>query len=248
LNKKEDYHQELYHEITVGLAPQGMVVVWVVGRNVVEIGRFQAQEVSKKEADQISMQHYKGVGGENPMPMDKTINEKELIAEGIDRNVIDLALQGKITCKQWDDYRLRYNWKFEFNQELELYNFYLRYYNSEKEGYIPTTSNRKEYNKILLESSSKVVPSKLGAYVTAKNGKNYLFRIHADEQEIIEAFKTLEALSPKQTISIYIAVDPDFKKFTITLKNDKKAILLEKCTLKLFTLTKENDRKNEEGN
>lgn len=246
-NNKVELHKETYDSITVGLAPQGMVVVWLVGRNKIEIGRYQAEEVDRKEAEQIHLQHYKGVGGENPIPMDKTVNEKELIAEGIDPKIIALALQNKITCKQWDDYRLRYNWKVVFNKPVEMYAYYIRYFDCEQDSELLPNQTQDDFNKKILEASSKVVPRKFGMYVTATNGKHYLIRLETlDEQETIEAFKILEAKSPNQEITLFIDVDDDFKNFTVTLGNDKISVLLKKCILKLFTLTKENDRKNEQ--
>lgn len=83
-------------------------------------------------------------------------------------------------------------------------------------------------------------------YVTAQNYRNYLIRLETlDEQETIEAFKNLEEARPKSVITIFITVDDDFKNFTVTLKNDKKEIKLEKALLRLFTLDKSNDLKNQ---
>lgn len=83
-------------------------------------------------------------------------------------------------------------------------------------------------------------------YVTAHNHRNYLIRLETlDELETLNAFKKLEELSPKAVITVFIAVDDDFKNFTVTLKNDKKEIKLEKALLRLFTLDKSNDLKNQ---
>jgi len=94
---KEDLHRETYSSITVGLAPQGMVVVWAVGQNVVEIGRYQAEEVDRKEAEKIHLDNFRGAGGENPIPMPRSVEEKELIKRRVSHEVIALALKGKIT-------------------------------------------------------------------------------------------------------------------------------------------------------
>jgi hypothetical protein len=242
----EDLHHETYHSITVGLAPQGMVVVWVVGQNRVEIGRYQAQELDKKEAEKVYLANYTGVGGENPIPMPKTVDRDKLLAGRVKPEVVDLAVAGKITCKQWDDYRLRYNWKMECNQPFEMYRLYMRFFNSEQLYYLKPSVSQEEFNKNITEPTSKVVPNYIGMYVTTRDGVNRLIRVEPfHEQETIEAFKKLHEASPDKPITMFFDIDAGFTTAKITLKNDKKEILLEKDTIKLFKLDESNDRKNE---
>jgi hypothetical protein len=238
---KETLHWETYTSLTAGLAPKGMVVVWLDGLNKVEIGRYQARELGKAEANEVFKSHFK-LSGDMP----ETVVEKELISRRVTPEVQEIIKQDKISCKQWDDYRLRYNWKVEFNKPLEMYRYFVEYFNSEYSGYLPPSRSQDDFNKIILEPTSKVVPSYLNMYVTAKNGRNYLIRLETlDEQETIGAFKKLEQVNPKATITVFITVDDDFKKFTVTLKNDIKEIVLEKALLRLFTLDKSNDLSNE---
>ena len=213
--------------------------------NKIEIGRYQAQEVDKVEANRMWKYFFKGVGGSDPGDMPLKIPEAEL--KRFLPHVQEEINQGKISSKQWDDYRLRYNWKVEFNKPLELYNYDITYFNSEHMSYLPSSLTRKEFNKYVLEPKSKAVPDYFGLYVTAGNGKNYLIRVETfDEQETIEAFKELKADSPEAVITMHIEVDDTFNEFSVTLKNDKKEIRLKKCDLALFTLDKTNDLKNEQ--
>ncbi|KAF2342916.1 DUF2931 family protein, partial [Flavobacterium tistrianum] len=238
---KETLHWETYSSLTVGLAPKGMVVVWMNGQNKVEIGRYQARELDRKEANEVYKAHFK-LSGDMP----DAVVERELISREVPTEVREIIRQGKISCKQWDDYRLRYNWKVEFNKPLEMYCLDMEFFNSEKLGYLRPNETQENFNKIILEPSSKVVPSYMGIYVTAQNHRNYLIRLETlDEQETIVAFKKLEEASPKAVITIFITVDDDFKSFIVTLKNDKKEIKLEKAFLRLFTLDKSNDLKNQ---
>ncbi|KAF2342738.1 DUF2931 family protein [Flavobacterium tistrianum] len=240
-NGKETLHWETYSSLTVGLAPKGMVVVWMNGQNKVEIGRYQARELERKEANEVYKAHFK-LSGDMP----DAVVERELISREVPTEVREIIKQGKISCKQWDDYRLRYNWKVEFNEPLEMYHHYIGFLNSEYTRCLTPKMSEEEFNKTILEPSDKVVPNKLGMYVTAQNHRNYLIRLETlDEQETIEAFKKLEEVSPKAIITIFITVDDDFKSFTVTLKNDKKEIKLEKGLLRLFTLDKSNDLKNQ---
>lgn len=236
---KETLHWETYSSLTAGLAPKGMVVVWMDGRNKVEIGRYQARELDRKEANEVFKRHFKSSGD-----MPETIDKAEF--ERLTPEVKEIIRQGKISCKQWDDYRLRYNWKMEFNKPLEMYKYYIGFFNSEYSGYLPPKVIQENFNKIILEPRDKVVPNYIGMYVTAENHRNYLIRLETlDEKETLEAFKKLEEASPKAAITIFITVDDDFKSFTVTLKNDKKEIKLEKAFLRLFTLDKSNDLKNQ---
>lgn len=238
---KETLHWETYTELLVGIAPKGMVVVWMVGNNKVELGRFQAQEMTKKDANDLYKKVFKSSGDSMP----EKVTEKELIAFKVSPEVIALALQGNINCKQWDDYRLRYNWKVVFNQPLEIYGYGISYFNSEISGYPPPNIKQEEYNKIILEPSSKVVPREIDLNVTTQDGKDYLIRLDIlDEKETIEAFKNLEIASPKEEISIFININDDFNAFKVVLKNTKKEILLQKATLKLFTIDRKEERNN----
>lgn len=240
-DEKETLHWETYNSLTVGLAPKGMVVVWMDGQNKVEIGRYQAKELSRQEANEVYKAHFK-LSGDMP----ENVVEKELISREVPPEIREIIKQGKVSCKQWDDYRLRYNWKVGFSKSLEMYCLDMEFFNSEKLGYLPPKITQEEFNKIILEPSSKVVPSYMGMYVTAQSHRNYLIRLETlDEQETLTAFKNLEEASPKAVITIFITVDDDFKNFTVTLKNDKKEIKLEKALLRLFTLDKSNDLKNQ---
>jgi hypothetical protein len=236
---KEDLHHETYNTITVGLAPKGMVVVWMTGQNIIEIGRFQAQEVGKKEANEMYKSQFKTSDN-----IPEVIEKAQL--ERFTPEVQEIIKKGKISSKQWDDYRLRYNWKMECNQPFEIYSYYINYFNSERACYLPPSITQEIFNKNILESTSKVVPNEFDLYVTTQDGVNRLIRVEPfHEQETIEAFKKMHEASPEKPITMFFDIDAGFTSAKITLKNDKKQILLEKDTIKLFKLNESNDRKNE---
>ncbi|WP_253790990.1 DUF2931 family protein [Flavobacterium sp. HSC-32F16] len=70
---KETLHWETYNSLTIGLAPKGMVVVWMDGQNKIEIGRYQARELDRKEANEVYKAHFKSSGD-----MPEAVVEKEL--------------------------------------------------------------------------------------------------------------------------------------------------------------------------
>lgn len=233
-DKNDDYRKELHKEtfsaLTVGLAPKGMVVVWASGQNKIEIGRFQGEEVPEgPEADKMWEQIAE--------LSDRPISVKQSMGE-FTTEVREEILNGKISSKRWDDYRLRYPWKVAFNQSLEIYEYQIRFFNSEHFGY-PPTKDQVSYNKIILENSLKVVPNYLGIFVKSQNGAKHWIRIDSfDEQEVIQAFKYLSKISPNSDITMLVNVDDAFKNVTIVLKNDVKEIVLEKCKIKLFLIDK----------
>ncbi len=51
--------KETYDRFVVGMAPGGMVVIWLRGQNQVELGRLQARE-TEVEWDEF---YYRSVGG-----------------------------------------------------------------------------------------------------------------------------------------------------------------------------------------
>lgn len=98
-NKKE-LHKETFSALTVGLAPKGMVVVWASGQNKIEIARFQAEEVPEgPEADKMWEQI--------TYLKDRPLAVKQQMAS-FTSEVREEVLNGKISSKRWDDYRLRY--------------------------------------------------------------------------------------------------------------------------------------------
>lgn len=228
--EKKELHKETYDALTVGLAPKGMVVVWASGQNKIEIGRFQGEEIPEgPEADKMWEQIAE--------LSDRPISVKQSMAK-FTPEVKEEVLNRKISSKRWDDYRLRYPWKVAFNKPLEIYDYYLRFFNGEKIGFPPTT-DQVSYNKNILESTNKAVPSTFGMFVKSQNGLKHWIRVDSfDEHEIIQSFKDLSKINPNSSITILINVDDAFTKINIVLKNDEKEIVLEKCKTKLFHIDK----------
>ncbi|MHC0447675.1 DUF2931 family protein [Flavobacterium sp. 3-218] len=233
-NKNDDYtkelHKETYSAITVGLAPKGMVVVWATGQNKIEIGRFQGEAVPEgPEADRM----WQDITDLN---LRSLVVKKRL--EGYTPEVREEVMQGRISSKRWDDYRIRYKWKVAFNQNLEIYDYYVRFFNSEKIG-LPPTTDQALYNKNVLESRPKAVPNELGIFVKGQDVIKHWLRIDSfDEQEVIKAFMDLAKINPDGEITMLINVDEAFTKMKVVLKNDFKEIELEKCKTKLFLIDK----------
>lgn len=228
---KKELHKETFSSITVGLAPKGMVVVWASGQNKIEIGRYQAEAVLEgPEADRM----WKQIADLT----DRPIVVKERMEIHFSPEVREEVLLDKISSKRWDDYRKRYPWKVAFNQKLEIYDFYVRFYNSEIIGNPPTT-DQIAYNKNILQSNLKAVPKKFGAFVKSLDGTKHWLRIDAfDEQEALDSFQNLSKISPDSEITMLLNVDDSFTKMTIILKNDYKQIELKKCKTKIFLIDK----------
>lgn len=227
---KKELHKETYSSITVGLAPKGMVVVWASGQNKIEIGRFQGEEVPEgPEANRMWEQI-------TDLSSRSIVVKKRF--EKYTPEVQQEVLQGKISSKKWDDYRIRYPWKIVFNQKLEVYDFYARFFNSEKIG-LPPTKDQESYNRIILENKPKAVPSDFGIFVKTLNGIKYWIRVNScDEHEIIEVFKKLNQISPNQDITIQININETFTKIDVIIKNDVKEVVFEKCKTKLILIDK----------
>ncbi len=158
-----------YKQIIIGLAPGGIVVLWLAGDNRrVEVGRYQAKETSVdvnafvpvpgtyKDLAEFYTIHY-----ENSIP-EKT---KELIkAKGIPFGV-------------WDEYRVKYN-----------YNFRIQFYKEDKEDYRHCTYLNGEEEIIKGENlksfQKKALPWRVNLKFTEKWAE-----AEFNDEELMAAFK-----------------------------------------------------------
>lgn len=101
-----------------GFAPQGMVVVWVGygGGDIIEVERYQAQEVKDDE------KYAKIFFTERSSQTRQQIIEREHVPEA--------------SSKEWDDYRNRYSWRPVLSSDIDTFfalQFGAEYYNGERE-------------------------------------------------------------------------------------------------------------------
>lgn len=159
--------KETYNSFLVGLAPNGILVLWISGDNQIEIGRFQAKEI---QIDPKDIDHNHAYIFENNF-IDESLNDTSLrgvkVRERIERD--GYPLQGI-----YDTYRIRYLWKpiIFLPKNNELISFCLFMCNGEKEFF---------EKKIPSGFSSRSIPYAFEIVWKDQNEQTFICRIALTE-------------------------------------------------------------------
>ena len=217
---QETKKQLTYSDLTVCVLPTGGVVVWLVGRNQVLIGRFQAQETA------FNFRRFNSVANRALM----FAQEKAKLPPAVQQQIA----AGTLSAKKWDDYLTTYPWQLAFNLPVTLYDYSIDYLNSEGTDY-PRTPDMAAYAQALLAPGPKPVPRRFSLFVQTEHGDRHQVRVKPfDEAETMAAFQALHRLSPASPITLQVELSTDFKKGSLVLKNEARAIPLRKTPVLLF--------------
>ena len=201
---------ETYQHIVVGVAPGGVVVVFLTGNyHRIEIARYQAVEtiVSPDEfydnPDRDNQQQFFDWWFEHSVPQE-TLSK-------IKKDGIPFGL--------WDTYRKRYNWRFDvqFYKEddkiADMLHFY--YINGEEEIIEKIGDEQKIRNKAL--------PKIINIYLP-----NNWCEATFDEAEIVDAFKKVTQDNPQAEVIIVAKVQFMYKGIDFTVKCGTNELVLKK--------------------
>jgi hypothetical protein len=212
-------NKETYDELLIGLAPGGVVVVWLVGSvSIVEVGRFQAKETYVNKLD---FQPVKIVDETQEQYFEtgfKVCVSKE-IQEQIKKEGIPFGL--------WDEYRTKYNWRFHTlsykpsTDELVTFQF-TEYINGEHQVFYNERLDRKEFEILPIPWRSDFTYKKYSSSVTF------------DKAEIMQAFKTLSKKHPNEPIEIQIKTTFLYKGLTFKVICAGDEIVLEKTKVEMY--------------
>jgi hypothetical protein len=141
---------------------------------------------------------------------------------------------GAPSNQKWERYLRRYPWKMGVNQPLTIYKYSLHSLNAERVR-DPLSRDLGPYRQHLLEATPKPVPLKLYLYGQAEHGARYQIRLNPfDEAETLAAFEKLSQGNPQIPITLFIDVSKDFKKGSLTLRNERQQIPLHNTKVQLF--------------
>jgi hypothetical protein len=212
-----------YDVIAVGMAPGGVVVVWIQGMNhQVEIGRYQARQSN------ITMQHYRNVKGYSP-EMTNDINElcngviqqEPVVAHNLKVNGLQLGL--------WDNYRQRFSIRpvMSFDQPNQggVTEIYLNYFNGEQEDMVLDDLKKNDFKP---RSRIKKAAFKWTGELDGKRKQFVLELNHLDEKEIFNAYKEVFAGDPQQQAELMLQVTPGNNQYHLYLKNQTRKVELLK--------------------
>jgi len=213
--------QETYTDIVLGLAPGGVIVLWLYGDKKVEIGRFKASEIEVTKEEFIPNA---SLTVEQFVKETKEEYINEEIKGAIDPNNIPFGL--------WDSYRTTYNWKPEFRLKTKsvVSKVYIDYINGE---HIYTLANNEE----LKNYTKKALPVKTTMYWEDEHKNVFGSKLYFNEDEINKAFKTINDKSKTKEIKLVFEVDKYNGNIKITLEDETTSVTLEKTKAKIFETT-----------
>jgi len=203
-----------YKKITVGLAPGGIVILWLSGRNKkVEIAQYQAVEtfVSVNEfyrnPDEDTQQEF----------YDYFYNAY------ISKETREYIKMNGVPVKLWKEYRTKYNYRFN-----------IHFYKADKESSDRVSeyvNGEKEVIKVedLAGYQNKALPSYCRFWFSIYNAE-----AEFDGEEILKTFKKLTAAHPDKNIEIEAKVAFMYKTTTFTVKCEEDEIPLQKVVVRMW--------------
>lgn len=211
-----------YDTMVVGMAPGGVVVVWIQGiNNQVEIGRYQAGP------SQITMAQFidvKGYSSDMSHDLSELVNS---IMKDEPEATANLKAKG-LQLGLWDTYREKFNLKpvvsFEQSHSAKVTELYMHFYNGEQEDLVADALQKPDYAE---RARIKNLRVKWTDEWAGKKTK-YLLEVKMDEDEIFKACKEVYGANAKQPAEIMIQLNPGNNKYHLFLQNDTKKIELTK--------------------
>lgn len=210
--------QDNFNEILVGLAPGGIVSVWLLSSSyVVEVGHYQAKKTEVEMKDFVP-------DGEQ----DKTTYLKNR-AESYSEETKQILTTQDIPFGKWTRFRKRFLWKpvIKHTENFKLDRLYCDFYNGEK--YVISDKNQN-----LITSHNYPPANKITFYWYDKNNNKFGCKISFDEKEIWDVFKKSFIKPNENPIELVIAIDKYNGSLIITLETENETIEIKKAKINIF--------------
>lgn len=211
-----------YKGMVVGMAPGGVVVVWIQGiNNQVEIGRYQAQP-SKLTVEQFIA--VKGYSSDMTRDLGAIV---ESIMKDEPEATANLKAKG-LQLGLWDTYRERFNLRpvvsFEQSHNEKVTELFMHFYNGEQEDRVAKALQKPDYAERARLKNLRV------KWTDNWAGKktNYLLVVKLNETEVFKAYKDVYGDNAKQPAELLIQLNPGDNKYRLFLQHDTKKIELVK--------------------
>ena len=248
------YGEETFRTFVVGLAPGGVVVVWVEGpMRQIEIGRFQAEKINLKQPEGLD-DHDALIFSEQERK--ETLEDERFRPKHIREKPTPFGL--------WDDYRdIKYPWypTFEFYKGAKIGDVFIEYFNREMwdtfyEEMTLETPARKNYSSnevtiipdIFYQKGEDIsdkkypLPSSISFGYRANNGSKYGGYYKFDWEENKKVFAEFFKMYPNtKRARLNIRLNKDNSLFTIRLENEKGDGIFFPFHRERLNFIKEND-------
>jgi hypothetical protein len=208
---------ETYIAIIVGMAPEGVLVVWMKTYDKqVEIGRYQASETD------LDWEIFKPVGG---------FTRKEFIDRMIARRPVAVSNSEKngLSHGLWDTYRIKYSWRpqFEFPEGSVVEGIDLKMYNGETDFIWGDTLVKNAYEK-------RALTWRINLIWADENDKDFGTFIDFDEAELFEAYKTIYRTDKELDAELVFKYNHNRSSLIVLLRSKTEEIELRKCKIRFF--------------
>lgn len=207
--------KESYHDMNIGIAPGGVVVVWLAGSKgeQVEIGRYQAVE-TKVDMEEVNPG---GTKDQNEY-VSKLIASRKEVVENIKENGIKFGLH--------ETYRIKYSWrpKVILPEGCKINRIGLEMFNAEAEQLFDERLSKNEFK-------NRAIPKEIDVSWLDAKGKEQGGEISLDwnENETFEAFKQIYKKDKGANAELVIKFVQDKKldAFKVYLRTEKEEFELE---------------------
>jgi len=212
--------QETYLGIDVGMAPGGVVVVWLQGSVYQkEIGRYQAKELDLSMADYISIKGYSPYTTQDRAALCKSMIENDTaVLENLAKKGFQFGL--------WDSYRKCFNMRplmvYDNLNKIETSEIYMQFFNGEKDDLIEERLQKNDYSSYARIKNIEV------SFTEDWAGKHqkYLARIAFNEAEMFEVYKAIYGSNANEQAELVLEVNGGNDHYKIFLQSKDKKIEL----------------------
>ncbi len=211
----EDPNDPMFTSIMAGIAPGGVVSVWVYGRGEYkEVFFGQAEKVELNPSSAFALP-FKDKAASDAYIAKQLVNS-------LTQDERDSLKENGIPCGLWSRYRNKYDWVPVIRGGYSREYVNVIYFNGESED---NWTNFETNEAGVL----RPVPSRI-TFQSVINGVDTLFKVDFEEFETMEAFEKLSTENKRITIEF----DPKRPRSqtTVRLHNDKESILLKRATSK----------------
>ncbi|MHA7059420.1 DUF2931 family protein [Aquimarina sp. M1] len=214
LNKKDTYG-----DINIGLAPGGIVVVWLLGGGrTTEIAKFQASEteVTIKEFAPGAI-----------ISMEEFMNS--VLEEDFNEETKAKMNPNSIPFGKWDMYREKFTWKpsVQFLKQGKLKEIRITFYNGESLYTIGS-------NKIIDQFQKYAVPDHIRMEWVDQNNNEFGSKIYFDENEMYTVYQKLFEKQKEKPAELTLEIDKYNSNITIALQNELEKIEIKKARIKVY--------------
>ena len=168
--------KDTYGDVNIGLAPGGIVVVWLLGSGkTTEIGRYKASET------EVSIKEFSPYA---ELSMEEFINS--VLEEDFNEEIKANMNPDSIPFGKWDAYRKKFEWKpsIIFEKEGKLEEIRMTFYNGESLYTIGS-------NDILNQFEKYAIPDHIRMEWSDQSNNQFGTRIYFEENEIQTVFEKI---------------------------------------------------------